>query len=132
MDKMDKYKINVQKKYIQPISIPNYEYGNSQEGLDSKRLRNAWIWKRVLLTNNTVYLARSGGIVHWNAGAGATVTITGYVWNTSSPSTVVAENSIDVTATSGKPFICFPVQKWEYYKINSTSWLQYWYFTPTY
>lgn len=130
MDKIDKNEVKVQDIYTQHINIPTYEYGNSQEWLDSRRLRNTWVWKRVAITNNTVYLARSLGIVHWNANAWATVTITGYVWNTSSPSTVIVESSIDVAITSGRPSISFPVQKWEYYKINSTSWLQYWYFTP--
>lgn len=124
--------IKVPDVYKEQVNIPTYEYWQSQEWLDQKRQRNWGFGTRIALADNTVYYANSSGLVTGNGNWWTTVTITGYVGNTSTPATVVAYSYIDVATVWGSPFICFPVLKWEYYKIDSSTWLANWYFTPVY
>lgn len=124
--------IKVPDVYKEQSNIPDYQYWQSQEWLDIKRQRNGWFGTRIQLANDTVYYATSSGLVTGNGNKWTSVTITWYVWNTSSPSTVVAYSDIDVVTVWGSQFISFPVLKWEYYKIDSSSWLANWYFTPVY
>ena len=124
--------IKVKDWYINQTVMPDYRYWQWQEWLDLKRQRNWWFGTRIALVDNTVYYATSSWLVTGNGNWWTTVEITGYVWDTSTPATVVAYSYIDVATVWGSPFICFPVLKWEYYKIDSSTWLANWYFIPTY
>ena len=125
--------IKVQDIYKENTSIPDYSYWESQEWLDLRRQRNWWFGKRIAINNNTVYYATTSWFVTWNAGTGAIVTIEWYVWNTSTPTTLVAQSSISTAlVVTSSLHIWFPVLKWEYYKILSTSTLLNWYFIPIY
>ena len=125
--------VKVQDWYINQTTMPDYRYWESQEWLDARRMMNAWFDTRLPISNNTVYYAISSGLVTASAWAGASVTLIWYADNTSSPSTIIQQASINTaTAVTEWLSITYPVLRWEYYKVNSSSWLTVWYFTPTY
>jgi len=125
--------IKVDDWYIDTSILPPYSYGQSQEWLDAKRLRNNGIGDKQIISNNTVYFAKDSGIVTVNSVAWAICTLVWYTDETATPSTIVSQSSINTaTAVTQELFICMPVKKWYYYKISSTTWISNWYFTPIY
>ncbi len=119
--------------YNKQTTIPDYRYWRGQEWIDLRKQRNAGFNTRQPILNNTVYQATSSWLVTGVSVAGDAFSIIGYVWDTDNPSTIVAKWWVNawVVVLAEIP-ISFPVMKWEYYKIDSTSWLSYWYFIPTY
>lgn len=125
--------IKVKDWYTKQVILPDYRYWRGQEWIDLRKQRNAGFNIRQSISNNTVYQATSSGLVTWSSNGWDSLTIIWYVGDTNSPTTIVARGWVNASnPTDAEIPISFPVMKWEYYKIDSSNWLQYWYFIPTY